>query len=199
MSYLTAARDASHDEVINGSTFIAYVASVDSLEAAHALLQRARDEHPDASHHCWAYKIADVLRFSDDGEPGGSAGRPMLEVILKRELDHCAAVVVRYFGGKKLGVGGLVRAYSGSVARALDSAGVREVVPTQQLEVRAPFAATDTVLRAIGALTSAAQTSFDERGLVVTLEIPDSDVETLSEQLAELTSGAVTVKELATK
>ena len=199
MSYLTAARDASHGEVINGSTFIAYVASVDSLEAAHALLQRARDEHPDASHHCWAYKIADVLRFSDDGEPGGSAGRPMLEVILKRELDHCAAVVVRYFGGKKLGVGGLVRAYSGSVARALDSAGVREVVPTQQLEVRAPFAATDTVLRAIGALTSAAQTSFDERGLVVTLEIPDSDVETLSEQLAELTSGAVTVKELATK
>src|SRR5690606_13849233 len=122
-----------------------------------------------------------------------------LEVILKRELDHCAAVVVRYFGGKKLGVGGLVRAYSGSVARALDAAGVREVVATTQLEVHAPFAATDTVLRALAAATSDVDTSFDERGLVAKIEIPSSIVEALAEQLAELTSGVVTVKELTSK
>src|SRR5690606_25357117 len=144
---LTVTRGVQHEDVVEGSRFIAWVEPVSSADEALTLVTRARTEHPDATHHCWAYRLGDEMRFSDDGEPGGTAGRPMLEVMLKRGLDGCAAVVTRYFGGKKLGAGGLVRAYGGAVARALDAAGVVRLVPYQRLRVRAPFASASAVLR----------------------------------------------------
>lgn len=130
------------------------------------------------------------MRASDDGEPGGSAGRPMLEVILKRDLDRCAAVVVRYFGGRKLGVGGLARAYGGAVARALDSAGVTDVVDTVTIQVRAPFAAVDTVLREL----PGAAAEFDADGLVATLTIEEAVLDATRERLATLTRGDAVVE-----
>lgn len=199
MGYLTPAAAARHDELVNGSTFIAFVEPLQAVAGAQALLERVRAAYPDATHHCWAYRFGEVLRFSDDGEPAGSAGRPMLEVILKRELDNCAAVVVRYFGGKKLGVGGLVRAYSGAVARALDQAGVREVVDTSRLSISAPFADTDSVLRAVAGHDSEAVPDFDERGLRLTIVVPTSEVPALELQLAEITSGRATVTVLDLK
>jgi len=198
MAFLTPAVTARHEELINGSTFVAFVAPIDSVAAAAALLERVKAEHPDASHHCWAYKFDEVMRFSDDGEPAGSAGRPMLEVLLKRDLEHCATVVVRYFGGKKLGIGGLVRAYGGGVAKALDLAGVREVVDTDSLEIRADFADTDTVLRALANLSDEVATSFDERGLVAVIEVPSSERLAVERLLADITRGAATVKIIAT-
>lgn len=202
VAHRTAARATEFEEVVEGSRFLALVRSIANPEEAAELLERARREHPDATHHCWAYRVGEAQRFSDDGEPGGTAGRPMLEVILKRDLDHVAAVVVRYFGGKKLGAGGLVRAYSGAVAKALDAAGVREVVDMRRLAVRAPFAQVDAVLRAVDELVARhpdaarSEAEFDGDGLVIDLVVPLSDAAGAASLLVDLTRGAATVTEV---
>lgn len=109
-------------EPIKGSRFIATVAPVPDEAAARTLLAEVAGEWPDASHHCWAWRLATpaVDRAGDDGEPSGSAGRPILAAITGRDLLDTAVVVTRWFGGTKLGVGGLVRAYGGAAAAALD-------------------------------------------------------------------------------
>jgi hypothetical protein len=101
----------------------------------------------DAAHVAWAWRWGETLRWSDDGEPGGTAGRPMLEVLTKRDLDRTVALVARVFGGVKLGAGGLARAYGGAVARALDAARVVEVPDRRAFAVRAGFADVDVLLR----------------------------------------------------
>jgi uncharacterized YigZ family protein len=112
VGYLTVAKTFERTEEVKGSSFIAFVTIVESLDEVETQLQTVRTKYEDASHHCYAYKLGQAMKFSDDGEPGGTAGRPMLGVLTKRNLDHVLAVVTRYFGGTKLGAGGLVRAYS---------------------------------------------------------------------------------------
>lgn len=119
------AREQRHELVEQRSRFLAVVAPAASEDEAAALVQRLRAEFPDATHHCWAYVIGPPgssarIGLSDDGEPHGSAGRPMLDVLLHGPLGDVAAVVVRWFGGTKLGRGGLVRAYGGVLAEALE-------------------------------------------------------------------------------
>lgn len=175
MDHVTVAQQAEHTEVIKGSRFIGIVAPVSSEAEAQQLLATARAAHPDATHHCSAWRIGEVVRFSDDGEPGGTAGRPMLEVILRRDLQNVAAVVVRYFGGTRLGAGGLVRAYSGTVARALDIAGTLEVLALARLHVTVPFALVDSVLRFVQDepdLTTLSS-EYSELGLELELELPE--------------------------
>lgn len=123
---------ADHDEVraeteIKRSRFVASLLRVDDVDRAVAFLDAIRAEFPDARHHCWAYVLGDEpgqrqARSSDDGEPGGTAGVPMLQVLEGRDLTNVVAVVTRYFGGVKLGAGGLVRAYSGAVKSVVDAA-----------------------------------------------------------------------------
>lgn len=200
MAHRTVRAAASHEEVVSGSRFIGYVVEVDDVEAAAIHLAGVRAAHPAATHHCWAHRVGPAQRFSDDGEPGGTAGRPMLEVILKRDLDHVSAVVVRYFGGRKLGAGGLVRAYSGTLAKALDAAGVRDVVDVAGVTVRAPFAHTDTVLRLLAdaaektAPFDLSAPTFDAGGLVVRLSVPEEALAVLSAALREATSGAASLE-----
>ncbi|HRQ10355.1 MAG: YigZ family protein [Trueperaceae bacterium] len=195
MAHSTIARAAMHEEVVQGSRFIAYADVAGAVGAATDHLAAIRAEHPAATHHCWAYKIGTAQRFSDDGEPGGTAGRPMLEVILKRGLDHVSAVVVRYFGGKKLGAGGLVRAYSGSLAKALDLAGTHEVPDTLSVTVRAPFAYTDAVLRLLDSYSKThapfvrEAPEFDGAGLVARVTLAVHDEGGLLRDLTELTQG----------
>lgn len=147
MSYTTIAKPSEFTEIIKASRFIAYLYKALSVEEAQAQLADVRKKHPTANHHCWAYRIGEVYRFSDDGEPGGTAGRPMVEVLNKRDIDRVMAVVVRYFGGTKLGAGGLIRAYSGTVAKALDNATLAQVLPMVQLEIDIPFDQMDSVFR----------------------------------------------------
>lgn len=109
------------------SRFLAAVRRVDTADAALAFVDEQRRLYPDARHHCWAFVVGDdpsarAERSSDDGEPGGTAGIPMLQVLHHRDLVNVAVVITRWFGGIKLGAGGLVRAYSGAVATALDEA-----------------------------------------------------------------------------
>jgi uncharacterized YigZ family protein len=121
----TIARPVDHEVVIKKSRFLAHLAPVASVAEADAVIARLRKELWDARHHCVAMVLgthADQARSSDDGEPSGTAGVPMLEVLRRRNVTDLVAVVTRYFGGVKLGAGGLVRAYSGAVAAALDVA-----------------------------------------------------------------------------
>ncbi|ASR35787.1 IMPACT family protein [Prauserella marina] len=138
------ARDGVHEIEIQRSRFRCAVARVTDVDAASAVIARARKAGPDAGHHCTALRIGDaeagrlVARSNDDGEPGGTAGVPMLEILARRELTDVVAVVSRWFGGIKLGAGGLVRAYSGVLAETLDLLGELRRVRHRELLLAVP-------------------------------------------------------------
>ncbi|WP_438484285.1 YigZ family protein [Streptomyces sp. S186] len=124
--YRTPAREGVHEIEISKSRFLCALAPVATEEEAQDFIARVRREHPTARHHCFAYVLgADggIQKASDDGEPGGTAGVPMLQMLVRREVRYAVAVVTRYFGGIKLGAGGLIRAYGGVVGEALDVLG----------------------------------------------------------------------------
>ena len=134
MTYFTIASDGSYEEDIKKSRFICYLKRITSEEDGRAFIASLKKKHHKASHACSAMIIgeqADLKRSSDDGEPSGTAGVPMLTVLEKQELTNVVAVVVRYFGGIKLGAGGLIRAYSGTLAAGIATLG--RVKVTQQL------------------------------------------------------------------
>lgn len=127
LSYKTLREENSAEFIINKSRFIGYGCPCQTEEEALAFLAKIRREHKDANHNCYAYIIglnAGIMRYSDDGEPGGTAGMPIIEVMKARGVVNCAVVVTRYFGGVLLGAGGLVRAYAQGSKTALDAAGV---------------------------------------------------------------------------
>ncbi|MCK1798952.1 YigZ family protein [Streptomyces sp. XM4193] len=124
--YVTVAGPGEHETEVRGSRFLCALAPVTTEEQARAFLERVRAEHPGASHHCYAYVLgadAGLQKSGDDGEPGGTAGLPMLQMLLRREMRFTIAVVSRWFGGTKLGAGGLIRAYGGAVGETLDVVG----------------------------------------------------------------------------
>ncbi|MGW5028756.1 IMPACT family protein, partial [Streptomyces albidoflavus] len=126
--YRTVAREGVHETEINRSRFLCTLAPAATEEEAQAVIARVRRAHADATHNCYAYVIgadASVQKAADDGEPGGTAGVPMLQMLLRRDIRYAVAVVTRYYGGVKLGAGGLIRAYGGSVGEALDALGTR--------------------------------------------------------------------------
>ena len=128
-SYYTIAENSEYEIVIRGSRFICSLQRVENEEEAKAFIQTIKKEHWKATHNCSAYLIGDrdeIQRAHDDGEPSGTAGVPMLEVLKKNELKYVVAVVTRYFGGTKLGAGGLIRAYSKSVSSTLKEIGIVE-------------------------------------------------------------------------
>lgn len=128
-NYRTIRENGIHEIEIKKSRFICHLKRVESEEEAQAFIEEIKKEHWKATHNCSAYTIGmndDIQRAHDDGEPSGTAGVPMLEIFLKRELKNVAAVVTRYFGGTKLGAGGLIRAYGGAVNEAVDQIGVVE-------------------------------------------------------------------------
>lgn len=126
-TYYTVKRAGSHEILIQKSRFITYVDRAESESEAQAFIQSIKKKHYDATHNCSAYMIGDndeIQKANDDGEPGGTAGVPMLEVLKMRELKNTVVVVTRYFGGIKLGAGGLIRAYSSATSEGIDAVGV---------------------------------------------------------------------------
>lgn len=138
MTLYTLKGQAVCEETVRKSRFLAMANTVQSPEQALAFIE----EHsvPDATHNCWAYQIGDEYRFSDDGEPGGTAGRPILQAIQGQQCDHVAVLVVRWFGGTKLGTGGLIRAYGGCAAQCLRLADKLELVDEVSVNCYCPFA-----------------------------------------------------------
>ena len=127
----TLKNNISNEIIIKNSKFICYLIKIDSSNI-NSLLDEIKNIHPKATHYCYGYIYDEVKKSSDDGEPGGTAGLPILNVLEKENLNHVLAVVVRYFGGIKLGAGGLVRAYSKSVLEAIGEA---EIVDIEEYDV----------------------------------------------------------------
>jgi uncharacterized YigZ family protein len=198
VAYQTVAKTHTRTEEVKGSEFIAFVTTLATLEDIDVYVRQVRQAHPDASHHCFAYKLGNSVRFSDDGEPGGTAGRPMLEVLTKRNLDHVLAIVTRYFGGTKLGAGGLVRAYSGSLAKALDEAGVVLIRDRVSFTITVPFAESSTVHRFLEGFNGLVKENleYSEIGMVLRLSLFLDDVVRFKDTLRELTRGKATYSDL---
>ncbi|MDE6504315.1 MAG: YigZ family protein [Clostridia bacterium] len=148
--YLSVAGECITQKIIEKSRFITASRHIENEEAARAFITDISKKYSDATHNCYAY-IADIqgnfLRFSDDGEPSGTAGMPMLEVLKNKNLVQTAVVVTRYFGGVKLGAGGLVRAYSGCVAENLDAAQKVQYENCAELEISCGYSFADTAVR----------------------------------------------------
>lgn len=173
---------------IKKSRFIASACRAESPEEALEELRELSD--PEATHNCWAYRIDALYRFSDDGEPGGSAGRPILAAIEGQGLNHVLVVVTRHYGGTKLGVGGLVRAYGGTAAECLRTAERIELKPKSIVTARVPF----TFLNDVYSLVSEpgfekVGEEFDADGLVLRIELESERAEDFESQLRELTNG----------
>ena len=187
-----ATPDAPHraDTVTLGSEFIAFAARTDTPEDALAWVKSIRAERPDASHVCWAYQIGAAYRFADDGEPGGTAGGPILRAIGGQGLDHVCAAVVRYYGGTKLGTGGLVRAYGNTAAECLRTAPWLEVRPRVNLQASVPFGQISTLYHLLtGFDLERGQEEYGQHGLSLELELYPEDLDAFALALKDATRG----------
>jgi uncharacterized YigZ family protein len=204
---LAAGPDFRHELEIKRSRFITVLRRADSEDGARALVADLRREFHDARHHCSAFVLGagrDIQRSSDDGEPSGTAGIPMLEALLRREtapgvtdLSDVSAVVVRYFGGVLLGAGGLVRAYSESVSTALALAPLVQRRRLRICAVRTPHAAAGRLendLRSAG--YAMAETGYEAHSAVLRLALPDSPaaLADAAGHLAAMTAGAAALE-----
>jgi uncharacterized YigZ family protein len=187
------------EEEILRSRFITTVGHAPTVDEARAFIASVSEEFSDASHNCWAYVVGPPgstaqIGMSDDGEPHGTAGRPMLTVLLHSGVGEMVAVVTRYFGGTLLGKGGLVKAYSGGVQFALESLPLIEKVPKAELLVVIDYANVTPVQRMLPDYE--ASVLSEEYAIDVTyhLEIPVEHVERFTADLAELTNGQALVE-----
>ena len=176
------------------SRFLAFLWPVASKDEGFEHLEKLKAQYPDARHHCWAYLMGDPEQalsagFNDDGEPGGTAGKPMLNVLSQRKVGNVFAVVVRYFGGVKLGAGGLTRAYGQAISRALDDAELRLMVPMIQLEIQTPFALEEKVRNVLqkNQINQIDVTYTHE--VILRCECPHSEAEQIINAIVEATSG----------
>jgi uncharacterized YigZ family protein len=185
---LTLAARSDHETEIKKSRFLAHASPAATPEAALAFLEAVRD--PEASHNCWAYRVASAARCSDDGEPNGTAGRPILGAIEKLGLDQTVVVVTRHFGGIKLGAGGLARAYGGTAAKCLRLAPKRPLIVLARARLRIGFELLGTVyplLERHGARK--VEESFSEDGALLVLEAEEAALHQLGEALREASAG----------
>ncbi|GAA3016262.1 YigZ family protein [Streptomyces fulvorobeus] len=195
--YRTVARAGVHETEINRSRFICALAPAATEQEAQDFVARVRKEHPTAGHHCFAYVIgadASVQKASDDGEPGGTAGVPMLHMLMRREMRYVVAVVTRYYGGVKLGAGGLIRAYGGSVGEALDALGTltRQRFRLATITVDHQRAGKlENDLRATG--RTVREVSYTE-AVTIAIGLPDADVAEFTAWLADATAGSATLE-----
>jgi uncharacterized YigZ family protein len=182
----------AHSELlIKKSRFLGCVESVPDRSAALARVAQLRAEHPGATHVCWALMAGGHSAANDDGEPGGTAGRPMLEVLRHQDLEGVLATVVRYYGGTPLGAGGLVRAYTDSVAQALLTAVKTRVVRQQTLRCVLPYALEGWLRRELTAHNASLLDVAHGAGVSATLRVPEAQAAALVSRINDAGQGQV--------
>ena len=189
------------EEIVRRSRFIVSLAHTPTPEAAKSFIERIKQEFPDATHNCWAYAAGapgqtSKVGYSDDGEPHGTAGRPMLTMLLHGGVGELSAVVTRYFGGIKLGTGGLVRAYQGMVKLGLETLPTREHMIPARVEVVLDYPHITVFRRLLPDYR--ATVASENFGVDATYELllPDQNIPALETALTELTDGAVLITRL---
>ena len=189
MSYQTLKNPVTARLEIKKSEFIAYAYPVNSREQAMFHVEQLREKYPDARHWCWAYIIGDPdnttsAGFDDDGEPNGTAGRPILGVLQHKSIGNIIIIVVRYFGGIKLGAGGLTRAYAGSAQAAVDQMILQPFVPMTQVQILADFATEAQCRYVVESLEGTIEDVAYSKQVTLTVTIAEVNIETLKTELA---------------
>ena len=176
------------------SRFIGRLWPAETEEEALAKIQEMKKQHYDATHNCWAYIIRDgAVRFSDDGEPGGTAGMPMLQVLQREGLFNVVCVVTRYFGGILLGAGGLVRAYTQSAKDALDAAGISVVRRWVAMEVPCSYAQFESMRREVLAFGGVVENVDYGADVVLSCLLPEERAEDFSARILDVSAGTIEV------
>ena len=189
------------EETIHRSRFIVTMARVSSPEEAKTFIEAVRQEHSQATHNCWAYVAGEPgstaqVGASDDGEPKGTAGRPMLTVLLHCGVGEIAAVVTRYFGGILLGTGGLVRAYQGLVKLGLETLPITERVPSDRIKLTLEHSFVNIALREFENHQARILEKEFAMDATFTLSVPQTQSKTLIDVLTQKTSGGLLIEKL---
>jgi uncharacterized YigZ family protein len=189
----TLGQTTSLEQIIKKSRFIAVAGPLANEHGAKEFIAAHSD--PNANHNCWAWRAGQTYRFSDDGEPSGTAGKPILQAIDRLELDHVAVVVTRWFGGVLLGSGGLVRAYGGTAAACLKTAKRVEIVPAQEATIFIPFSDLARVKARLSSISGVQiqSESFTEAGVSIRVDLPEANIEEIIRMITDVTSGRVSI------
>ena len=183
------------------SKFTGRLWRVESAEEAVAKIKQMREEYWDATHNCWAYIIREgnLMRYSDDGEPQGTAGMPILDVLRHEQLENVCCVVTRYFGGILLGTGGLVRAYTKGAQVAVAAAGVQRMSLFSVLLIACPYNLYDIVTRLLPDHDCAVEQTDYGADVTLTATVPAGGEDALNTALAEATAGSVYAEVIETR
>ena len=192
-SYLTIRKAAHHEIKVKGSRFIGEVLMVGSVDIALEALQAIRKREYNATHHCYAWIVGrgreTAFKYSDDGEPGGTAGKPIYDVVSGTGVTNVLCVVTRYFGGTKLGTGGLVRAYGEAASKALAAAGTQACFDTVDYRLQLEFSLYDRWQLQLKALEAEVAASDFSDHVRLTVRVRVSRAEAMVRQFTELTAG----------
>lgn len=197
-SYLIPFEAAESEFVEKKSRFISHIWRVESEEEARARIEEMKKKYYDARHNCWCYILREggVLRYSDDGEPQGTAGQPMLNVFQRREVYNVCCVVTRYFGGVLLGTGGLTRAYTRGAADALAAAGLSRMCLWENAALTIPYALFEQVKLLVAGVEGVIENTDYGAEISLVLTLPQGGRAALQEKLTELSAGKLALEEL---
>ena len=193
MKKLITIKEDSYDEFVEKkSTFITHLVRVTSEEEAREFVQKMKKKHYDATHVCSCYVVGDnneITRASDDGEPSGTAGAPMLDVLVKNEIKNVCATVIRYFGGTKLGTGGLVRAYGGGVINALKNATLVERKDALEIRLELDYSLNGKIEYEIEKTNFIVNNLEYTDKIIYTIYVMEEDYDSFQSWIANLTNG----------
>ncbi|MBR3570346.1 MAG: YigZ family protein [Oscillibacter sp.] len=191
--YYTPFQEAEAEFAEKRSRFIGHVWRTDDEEAARRRIEETRKRYHDARHNCWCYLIrkGNIVRYSDDGEPQGTAGQPMLNVFQRRGVTNACCVVTRYFGGVLLGAGGLARAYSRAAKDALDASGTALVSRRTLWEIPCPYALFEQVQREIRACGGQVESADYGERVTIRAAFPPGRADAFAERLRQLSAASV--------
>ncbi len=191
-AYLLPAREAEAEFVEKKSRFIGHIWQVETEQQARACIDATRKRYHDARHNCWCYRLTDgTVRYSDDGEPQGTAGQPMLNVFERENVQNVVCVVTRYFGGILLGTGGLTRAYTKGAKDALDAAGIAQNCVWDLWDIPCSYSLFERVKLELAAAEGTIEDTQYTDGILLKAAVPENASEPLLARLRELSAGTV--------
>lgn len=194
-NYTVPASEGRSEYVEKRSSFLGRVKQIASEEEAREYISQIKKEHRDARHNCWCYIVKEgAERYSDDGEPQGTAGIPMLEIFRREGITNVVCVVTRYFGGILLGTGGLFRAYTKAAKDALDAAGTVEIVPRVQLSVPCSYALADRIKNEFPAFSATVMRTEYSEIVTMFVSIPEQNVQAFQERIFDAGNGSVSAE-----
>jgi len=190
----------SYEIKISRSRFLVHLCYVEELQEAKDFISKISKAHPTANHNCWAYAVGkqgEYAHSSDNGEPSGTAGKPMLNVLLKHKLTNIVAVITRYFGGVKLGIRGLIDAYGGTLDEAILLNGIEELVDYKKLEITTSYGFKDILAHRLGKFELASIETTYASDVNVTISIKETLLDELKQYLDELqNAGKISFKQI---